>query len=233
MHCPLPHCANPAAIRNDTNLALKGIIGIEAMAQIANRTGHAQDGANFTSIAHAYIDEWQTLGINFNAVPPHEETQYGNTTTWDILYNLYADAELGLQLVPEKIYTIQSNFYPTVFRKYGVPLRSNLNETKGMPLPLPKRRARMQRELTVHSTADWELFAAAIASSSTKQQFISIVSTWLDETPTNFAFTDFYNVETGGYGQDMFITRPAVGAMFSLLALESAPKTAFVTPAST
>jgi len=29
---------------------LKGIIGIEAMAQIANRTGHAVDGANYTNM---------------------------------------------------------------------------------------------------------------------------------------------------------------------------------------
>ena len=36
---------------NQTNLAIKGIVGIEAMAQIANRTGHVEDGKNFTHIA--------------------------------------------------------------------------------------------------------------------------------------------------------------------------------------
>ncbi|KAK5003938.1 hypothetical protein LTR28_009560, partial [Elasticomyces elasticus] len=43
------------SLSNQTNLALKGIIGIEAMATIANLTGHGADGANFTDIAHSYI----------------------------------------------------------------------------------------------------------------------------------------------------------------------------------
>ena len=52
--------AGPLA--NQTNLALKGIIGIEAMATIANLTGNMDTAANYSSIAHNYISEWQTLG---------------------------------------------------------------------------------------------------------------------------------------------------------------------------
>lgn len=65
------------SLANQTNLALKGIIGIEAMAQIANRTGHAADGANYTDIAHSYITQWQTLGVAANATPPHTTLNYG------------------------------------------------------------------------------------------------------------------------------------------------------------
>lgn len=39
-----------------------------------------------------------------------------------LLYNLYADRLLGLGLVPESIYDMQSTFYPTVAQTYGVPL---------------------------------------------------------------------------------------------------------------
>ena len=39
-----------------------------------------------------------------------------------LLYNLYADRELGLNLVPESVYDIQSAFYPTIEEKYGVAL---------------------------------------------------------------------------------------------------------------
>ena len=63
--------------RNQTNLALKGIIGIEAMAQIANRTGHNVDGANYTQIAHNYVTEWEQLGIAMDANPPHTTLSYG------------------------------------------------------------------------------------------------------------------------------------------------------------
>jgi hypothetical protein len=118
------------SLANQTNLALKGIIGIEAMAQIANRTGHAQDGANYTNIAHSYIVQWQTLGIDYDTTHPHAELNYGNESSYVLLYNLFGDAELGLQLVPQKIYDYQSDFYPTVFNEYGVPLDTRHEYTK-------------------------------------------------------------------------------------------------------
>lgn len=200
------------AVQNDTNLALKGIIGIEAMAQIANRTGHTADGVNFTGIAHKYIKKWQQYGYNFQATPPHSETQYGNTTTYSMLYNLYGDAILGLQLVPKRIYTLQSNFYPTVFQRYGVPLRSGFTAAK----------------------VDWELWCAAIASNSTKNQFVEIIASWLGQTPSNYPFTDLYDTSTGQqyFSGTSFVTRPVVGGIFAPLALNGAPTSGTVSPIS-
>lgn len=93
---------------------------MEAMAQIANRTGHAEDRANYTSIAHSYITQWQTLGIAQDATPPHATLSYGMNQTWGLLYNLFGDKELGLDLIPQSVYDMQSAFYPTVFNQYGV-----------------------------------------------------------------------------------------------------------------
>ncbi|KAK4547118.1 hypothetical protein LTR36_001339 [Oleoguttula mirabilis] len=163
------------ALANQTNLALKGIIGIEAMAQIANRTGHAEDGANYTKIAHDYIRLWQIYGINYNATYPHAELNYGNSSSYVLLYNLYSDAELGLELVPQTVYNMQSKFYPTVFNEYGVPLDTRHTYTKN----------------------DWEIFCAAIASTSTKDEFTSVIAKWLNQTPTNLAFTDLYETISG------------------------------------
>ncbi|KAK5700835.1 hypothetical protein LTR97_005352 [Elasticomyces elasticus] len=193
-----------------TNLALKGIIGIEAFAQIANRTGHAADGANYTQIAHNYITQWQTLGITNDTTTPHAELSYGNSSSYVLLYNLYTDAELGLQLVPQSVYDLQSAFYPTVFGEFGVPLDTRHSYTK----------------------SDWELFCAAVASTSTRQQFISTVAKWTGETSTNFAWTDLYDTVTGDYpvGTGVFIARPVVGGLYSLLALNGAPTSVYVTP---
>lgn len=83
------------ALPNQTNLALKGIIGIEAMAVIANLTGNTTTGANYTNIAHSYIDQWQNLGVAHDASPPHTTLAYGANDTHGLLYNLYADRELG------------------------------------------------------------------------------------------------------------------------------------------
>lgn len=67
---------------NQTNLALKGIIGIEAMAVIANQTGHTADAMNYTGIAHSYISQWQKYAINNAATPPHTTLAYGQTDTY-------------------------------------------------------------------------------------------------------------------------------------------------------
>ena len=39
-----------------------------------------------------------------------------------LLYNLYTDRELSLNLVPQYVYDMQSAFYPTIEEEYGVPL---------------------------------------------------------------------------------------------------------------
>lgn len=115
---------------NQTNLAIKGIIGIEAMAQIANRTGNVVDGQNYTRIAHDYITRWQKLAISYDANPPHTTFQYGNASSYGLLYNLFSDRELGLQLVPQSVYDMQSTFYKTKFDTYGVPLDTRHTYTK-------------------------------------------------------------------------------------------------------
>jgi hypothetical protein len=163
------------SLANQTNLALKGIIGIEAMAVIANLTGNTADGANYTNIAHSYINQWQTLGVAQDATPPHTTLGYGLYDTHGLLYNLYGDKLLNLGLVPQNIYDMQSTFYPTVADKYGVPLDTRHNYTK----------------------SDWEMWTAAVASTSTQQMFISDLALWINETPTNRAFTDLYDAQTG------------------------------------
>ncbi|RDW75997.1 glutaminase GtaA [Coleophoma crateriformis] len=187
------------SLANQTNLALKGIIGIEAMATIANLTGNTADAQNYTSIAHSYITQWQDLAINQNATQPHTTLAYGMDNTHGLLYNLYGDTELGLNLVPQSVYDMQSAFYPTVALEYGVPLDTRNNYTK----------------------SDWEMFAAAIASTSTKELFISKLATWIGQTTTALPETDLFDCNTGGWPSNniQFTARPVVGGHFALLAL--------------
>ncbi|TVY85335.1 Glutaminase A [Lachnellula suecica] len=184
------------SLANQTDLALKGMIGIEAMAVIANLTGNTADAANYTNIAHSYIEQWQVLGIAHDATPPHTTLAYGMNDTHGLLYNLYGDAELSLNLVPQSVYDMQSAFYPTVNEIYGVPLDTRHNYTKN----------------------DWEMFTAAIASDTTKQMFVKDVAAWIDQTTTSKPETDWYDAITGGYGGG-FTARPVVGGHFALLAL--------------
>lgn len=189
------------SLANQTNLALKGIIGIGAFSVIANLTGNTVDAANYTNIAQSYIKQWQQLGIAHDADPPHTTLSYGNNASHGLLYNLYADAELGLGLVPQSVYEMQSNFYPTVALEYGVPLDTRHDYTK----------------------VDWEMFAAAVAGNTTQQLLIDKLAKYINQTPTNVAFGDLYNASTADFPQNptiAFADRPVVGGNFALLALK-------------
>lgn len=185
------------ALANQTNLALKGIIGIEAMSVISSLTGNHEDSRNFSNIAHSYINQWEKIAI----VPgdlPHTNLAYGNETSWGLLYNLFADSELDLHLVNKKVYKDQSNWYPTVFNTFGVPLDTRHTYTK----------------------ADWECFAASIASPSTAAKFYSTLANWVNTTPTNRALTDLYDTITGDYPGITFVDRPVMGGTFAKLVLD-------------
>ncbi|KAJ5210815.1 hypothetical protein N7491_010626 [Penicillium cf. griseofulvum] len=185
--------AGPLA--NQTNLALKGMIGIQAMSVIAKQTGNTEDAANYSRIAKDYITQWQDLAIAKNAKPPRTTLSYGNTASHGLLYNLFADAQLGLNLVPQSVYQMQSDFYPTVENRYGVPLDTRHTYTKG----------------------DWECFAAAVSSVNTRDMFINDLATWINETTTNRALTDLYETESGGYPGNHFVARPVMGGSFAPL----------------
>lgn len=69
------------SLANQTNLALKGMIGIQAMAVIANLTGNSADYKNYSSIASSYIEQWYTLGVAQDASPAHTTLGYGLNDT--------------------------------------------------------------------------------------------------------------------------------------------------------
>ncbi|KAI9049964.1 hypothetical protein LZ554_006111 [Drepanopeziza brunnea f. sp. 'monogermtubi'] len=191
-------------LANQTNLALKGIIAIEAMSVIAHKTGNMADHATYTNIAHDFITRWQKMAVVTGARPPHTNLAYQDNNSHGLLYNLYADKLLGLNLVPKDIYDMQSAFYPTVAQAYGVPLDTRNVGTK----------------------SDWEMWVAAISSPTTKAMFISKLAAWINTTPTNRAFTDLYNTQNADFWSGPFIARPVAGGHFALLALDGAPTAA-------
>ncbi|KAK6498483.1 hypothetical protein TWF481_011074 [Arthrobotrys musiformis] len=210
-------------LANQTNLALKGILGIKAMAELASIVGNSKDEKYFSDIADSYIKTWHTLAISRDGT--HTKLAYHWQGSWGTLYNLYADSLLcyrkGLQsplaqfstlqkkptdddeggFVPEDIYTKQSAFYNLVEQKYGLPLDSRHLYTK----------------------SDWEFFAAAVSARKTRERIILDVGRWVNETSTDRPFTDLYDTEgSGGFPGIWFMARPVVGGHFAVLALERA-----------
>ncbi|KAL2198179.1 hypothetical protein P885DRAFT_34650 [Corynascus similis CBS 632.67] len=184
-------------LANQTNLAIKGIIGLKAMSRIARLTDNED---KYGEIADRYLEGWKELGINSQANPPHTTLSYGDNDSHGLLYNIYADKLLGLDFVDQSVFDMQSKFYPTVASEYGVALDTRHTWTK----------------------SDWEMFAAAVAGPQTRAMLISLLARWVGVTSSNRAMTDLYDVETGGYpeGGPTFVARPVVGGMFALLALD-------------
>jgi hypothetical protein len=76
----------PAA--NQSSLALKGGIGIRAMAEIARLTNH--DGTLFENAAKMYIEAWEKLATSKSRTK-HLVLSYGKDASWMLAYNLYAE----------------------------------------------------------------------------------------------------------------------------------------------
>ncbi|KAA8575420.1 hypothetical protein EYC84_004586 [Monilinia fructicola] len=188
---------------NQTNLALKGIIGIAAMAEIANLTSHSDVASNYSNIAKSYVDQWINLAVIDNATLPHTSLSYSNPNpdSYSLLYNLYPDTLLSLHIIPPSIYTMQSNFYPSIAQTYGVPLDSRNSWTK----------------------SDWNIWCASIAEDSTKKDMINRVAQFVAKSESSVPLTDFYDSKTGGVADFpvTFIARPVVGGHFAGLALGS------------
>ncbi|KAJ5577640.1 uncharacterized protein N7459_006604 [Penicillium hispanicum] len=192
-----------------TNLALKGIVGINAMSKLAELTGHESDASYFKDIADKYIAKWEEFGMSRDAT--HAKLAYDWYGSWTTIYNLYADAQLCFHLdatdtdspgfVPRHIYQKQSVWYHQVRQKYGLPLDSRHLYTK----------------------TDWEFFSMAVTAKSVRAEILESVARWVNETVTDRPFTDLHNTEgDGGFPGPDFFARPVIGGHFAFLALERA-----------
>jgi hypothetical protein len=187
-------------IAHSVNLALKGIIAIAAMGQIAAVAGNAADHTRYTALARRYISFWLTHASD--PAGQHLDLTYSGSDhgngTWGTLYNAYADRLLGTNLIPRKIQAEQAAWYSSMVKPFGLPLQT------------PHRYAK----------TDWEMFTAAwLSDYPIKNDLIQGVYAYANTTPSRVPFSDLYNTVTGN--QVKFQARPVQGGIFALLALRA------------
>lgn len=192
-------------LANQTNLALKAIIGIGAMSEIARASGFDEEGSSLRSVAEKYVGQWIEFAVSQDHT--HTKLAYQLDNSWGTLYNLFGDRLLNLKLIPKWIYELQDKFYPTVANKFGVPLDSRHTWAK----------------------TDWQMFAAGAALTiDTRDLFLNKLVNYLKANKVNAGFPDLYETETGDFpGRSPsstwrieFINRPVSGGHFSILALD-------------
>jgi hypothetical protein len=185
-------------IAHSVNLALKGIVGVAAMSQIADVLGNAVDASRYSSLAKGFIATWLQRAQDPSGA--HLDLTYngagGGDGTWGTTYNGFADTLLGTDLVPEAVRAEQAAFYPKVSNLFGLPLQ------------------------VPHSYAktDWELWTAAwLHAYPIRDELIAREYLYANTTPSRVPFGDLYDTISGE--NNGFEARPVQGGIFSLLAL--------------
>lgn len=214
-----------------TNLALKGIIGIKAMSELAQVVGERGDAKYYRNISEVYIKDWE--GYAMSPDGGRAKLAYHWQGSWTTLYSLFADAVLcfhpngnfsedstrllvggddQLPILQQEATTSRSkNFIPNHI--YTTQSRWYANAMQKYGLPLDSRH--------LYTKSDWEFQVAAVASRKTRKEILARVARWVNETATDRPLTDLYKTEEdGGFPGNRFTARPVVGSHFAFLTLE-------------
>ncbi|KAI0638108.1 DUF1793-domain-containing protein [Trametes polyzona] len=182
------------SLANQTNLAIKGIIGIKAMAEIANLVGDTARSSNYSSIAAAYVQQWQKFATASDGT--HLTLSYGNSASWGLAYNLFADKLLRTNVFPASIFDLQTKWYSSHANAFGVPLDTRHTYTK----------------------SDWEIWTAGlVTTTAVRDLLISSVRKYAANGKSSQPLGDWYETTDGSV--EGFRARPVVGGHLALLAL--------------
>ncbi len=188
-------------IAHSVNLALKGIVAVAAMGQIAHICGEHADAIHYRNKARQFIAHW----LKHAQAPGHRHLgltyrrRGRRDRAWGTTYNAYPDALLGTGLVPDSVAAEQAAFYRTKTNRFGLPLQT------------PHR----------YGKTDWEMWLAAwLHRHPIGQELIEREYRYANTTRSRVPFCDLYSTISGDqvYG---FQARPVQGGIFALLALHA------------
>ncbi|KAF2400297.1 glutaminase A [Trichodelitschia bisporula] len=219
-----------------SNLALKGIIGIKAMSELAEVVGEYEDAKYYMNVSSTYIKKWEEFAISRDGT--HAKLAYNWYGSWTTLYSLFADAVLCFHPSITKKQSSLAESDPAIWQDQQ-PLQPGAVPSDRRPddfiphavytnqsawyhivmqrygLPLDSRH--------LYTKSDWEFEAAAVAEESVRAEILDRVANWINDTTTDRPLTDLYDTEgDGGFPGVYFFARPVVGGHFSFLALERA-----------
>ncbi len=188
------------SIAHSVNLAIKGIVAVAAMGQIATAANQPEQAAHYRSLAEEYMKFWIQHATDPSA--EHLDLTYngagGGDGTWGTLYNGFADRMLATGLIPESIRKMQAAWYAKVSNAFGLPLQTPHS----------------------YSKTDWEMFTAAwLADEPIEQQLMERVYAYANTTPQRLPFSDWYSSVTGN--SLAFRARPVQGGIFAPLAVRA------------
>lgn len=117
-------CCGPLA--NQTNLAIKAAIALNAYGKLFN-------APNYSSVGLGFANEIYTNGLGLDSARTHFKLQYGTNVTFGkdddfaVVFNIFPDILFNLSTFPSLAFDMLVNYYPTKQGETGVPLDSRVN----------------------------------------------------------------------------------------------------------
>ncbi|RPD76749.1 hypothetical protein L226DRAFT_611194 [Lentinus tigrinus ALCF2SS1-7] len=201
---------------NLTNLAIKGIIGVKAMAEISRAVQEDSDAEYYDSQANSLSSSWLSLAQSSDQ--QHLLGQYGDQSSWAMMYNVYADLLLQTNLVSRDVLAKQTAYYQTLLQTEASPL--------GLPIDYVSALSKTA------STAWTLLTSATVTDDGVRDQLIQYAWDRAATNKTTGKYPDVYDADTGDrVSSGGGVAGPALGAMFAHLAL-NVPNTTIVVPSA-
>ncbi|KAK7035331.1 hypothetical protein VNI00_011862 [Paramarasmius palmivorus] len=190
---------------NLTNLALKGIIGVRAMAEISHTLGRGDDTDKYQNQAATWIKDWeQSANVNGHLV-----SSYNSGGSWGMIYNLFADKLLGMNLVSKdvskRLECFRRDATDQMRNRYMIPKIDSISAWRN------------QDQCVLIVDVDWTMLTAATSNDVSARESLlrGVYEKAVDNTFTPFPST--YNTQDGKGVTGL--ASPAQGAAFGLLSM--------------
>ncbi|KAF8491814.1 hypothetical protein F5888DRAFT_1613303 [Russula emetica] len=193
--------ADNLSVSNQTNLAIKGIIAIEAMSKMSSVVNQTADANKYSNAAANLYAQWKSLALSSDQ---HLLAAYGQNNSWTLGYNLFADVWLGTNLVES---SVGSNFINNIILT---------SDHSGFGMPIDN----LSTDTNV-AVSSWSLFAAAMTTDQDlSSELISRVGNRASSTNTSGVFPVYYGSIDGSTLQGSarcVIKKMDVGSRLKLL----------------
>eukprot|EP00026_Physarum_polycephalum_P004399 Phypoly_transcript_04418.p1 GENE.Phypoly_transcript_04418~~Phypoly_transcript_04418.p1 ORF type:complete len:712 (+),score=112.47 Phypoly_transcript_04418:73-2136(+) len=177
---PTPH---------DANLAVKGILGVAAFAQLNALVGNQTAAKHYYTIAANYVQDWIILANPNNT--DHYRLRY-DLPGWSLKYNMVFQNILDMWVFPDSVMEMELNYYMEHLHPYGIPLDVRSD----------------------YSKLDWQSWIAAQATNPADWYLIiNGIYQFAQETPQRVPLTDWYYTSTPN--QQGFRARTVVGGLWA------------------
>ncbi|KAK8805626.1 hypothetical protein WA158_002282 [Blastocystis sp. Blastoise] len=178
---------------HNINLAIKGIVGLGAYAELLKIKGEKEQADLYESLTKDYYSWYKTMAYDND----HSRLQYDLPNTWSLKYNMVFQKVIGVTIFSDEDMSLEATYYHDQhLNKCGVPLDNRATFTK----------------------ADWLMWSACMG---TEEQFKAIVHgmyTFANTTPSRAPFSDWYQTvdDCTVVG---FRARPVMGGLYMPLLL--------------